>query len=437
VKPLFRATAPGLAAGRAHGGQARSTALRGLAGLGLLAAASAGAAGAGCDDATTPSTAVYYTSIFADPQTFKGNLTCGPYKGAMRSVVMTLIDVSADGADVDPKARFVLPSTPPTGCNSLVSYGAVVPGHVYVAELDVYDRPACSSPGAPPDGCIAALALGSRIMLSGPSSVDDGVSVAPSGTLHVVEPTWTTTCGDPALRKFENGYWVAPVSDGGALLPGAPTEAVSLFQVPLSGCNPIESDTSTGGVEVTIANLTGALTCGTSTPDESAGRVARIEVSRDADTTGVIESATCLERSVTFEGLAAKSKQSFHVLAFESGLASPTWGTTCQAVPPPGVVVEAACQPLTTKGSLQIPSAAVCLPGADTFDAQLTGEAGTLQAAKCGASSVFDGLAPGLWTVGVTSRNDGGEAVASTVCRGQVLPGAVVTATCEPAKPAN
>lgn len=393
--------------------------MRVLAGVVVTSALSAILAATGCTSTSADTSTVLYSSIYVDPSSLRGDLVCGTSEGAMRSLVLTLIDVTGAGADTDEKARYVLPSTPPTSCHQKPSYGAVVPAHEYVGEVDIYDRPSCRE--SPATGCIEPLAEGSRTM------VDPQLLPAGSGDLSVaiIKPRWTTSCGDPTLRAYDAGVPVTPLDDAGVPSSDAPTVGVYLAAVPMMGCKAIEVKETTGGVIFSATSIAGGLGCGS-----APAQVASLEIVRDADPDHEVKTLSCGE-SLTYEDLPIGKQQTFQVQAYESGATMPSWGARCHATPPPGVITEALCEELTDKGSARISATTVCNT-ATTFRASVVGQPTTQGPLPCGSTATFGALPAGEWTFSLAGFDAAGAQVATTLCRAQVKPGLVVDAACDP-----
>ncbi|MEO8900476.1 MAG: hypothetical protein ABI488_02535 [Polyangiaceae bacterium] len=181
----------------------------------------AGLAGLGCSSSSTDVNTILRPELVAvAPEDFLGTLAlgCGTGPGQVQSYVATLFDVTpAD--DGGPIPVFQLASSPPTSCQSAVTFGFVVTSHRYIAQIDAYDHPtpdqadaaepgaggasssgSAANEGAAPSTPITPTALGSRLMQD-PNNVR-------------VTPRWNFTCG---------GYAAARVDGGANTYGGAPS----------------------------------------------------------------------------------------------------------------------------------------------------------------------------------------------------------------------
>lgn len=379
----------------------------------------------GCDDSTTSTSDAVYTELYVDPASFRGAVSCSELSGGMQAFVVTLIDVTTTGADIDPSLRVALPSSPPTACTARTGFSSVVPGHFYVGEIDAYDRAICPASGATA-GCISPLGgpiSGSRVM------VDD------AGT--VVAPRWTTTCGDPTIV--------------GSTKPtelDAPTESLYLTAVPLRACVAMSLDGSSAGpvssgARIDSSALLGELSCGL-----SAGQVDRLDVSVSVLEGGVESPLATLDpqlfcgASVNIGDLDPGKTYLFDVAGFEADATTARWGARCSATVAGGLIVPATCATLREDGSLRLlardliaAQGATCTTGQDQqaiarLEASLVGVDRTTSGA-CNADLRFGELAAGSYTLAAVGYTADGSAAFSTICRGDVMPGQETIVSCD------
>lgn len=346
------------------------------------------------------------TLMSVEPRAFLGDVPCDTGAGSARLYVATLTDVTAN-TDGGTGERFTLASSGPVSCNRVVTFGFVVPGHEYVAEVDVYDRTDVRPLGTAADnGCRGAgcAATGSRVMLD------------PDG--NVLEPRWTTRCGDP---------------DAEPRSANAPTESLEFFTRPVRGCEPLVNDSAEPGtVRVSTGALLGGLTCG-----EEAGSVASVSVRAELSGAAAVEVA-CGETAELSDVPPGPVK--LRITAREAGSSSARWGATCSAVVRAGVSVAASCDTLTDRGELTIDVAALLssvgascgVDSVGTVTASLTSADGVSSRGPeaCSASLRFTGLPPGPVDVTLaTTLSDGGPGPGGR-CEALVEPGRVAAADC-------
>jgi hypothetical protein len=137
--------------------------------------------------------------VQVSPDDFLGAQVCGTGGGQVQSYVATLFDVTPSSSGVVPKPGFQLPSSPAIDCTLPVTFANVFLDHVYLAEIDGYNRPTSD---------LIATAPGARIQLGNNKSDPDYRKRVP--------PSWTAECGQ---------YPQSLVVDGGSYVPvgGGPT----------------------------------------------------------------------------------------------------------------------------------------------------------------------------------------------------------------------
>ncbi len=359
---------------------------------------------AGCGDSSGPRRLQPPpTLLLVDPTDFLGAVACLDQPGAMQRYVATLTDVTENLlGDAGLPSGFSLPSSGPVPCGRAVTFGFVVPGHEYTAEVAGYDRSDLSPLGG--------SSSGSPVMVDA-----DG---------DVVTPRWTTTCGR------------VPDEPGTEPTTGRFEPAVSHLQrtIPVRGCAPLADanpTSATGSISVSLSGALGSLECG-----EAPGQVESFRA-RLGDTE---LSASCGD-SVVFEDLAAGDGHSITVQAFEDGRPSPRWSTTCFQVALAGVQRPAACEPLDDRGSLRfdVPAilaqvGATCTDGSPRARITVTGanqgSSLVLGPQACSAPFVLRDLAPGVYDAILTTTSADGSAGPSASCETTVSPGAEALAEC-------
>lgn len=337
------------------------------------------------------------TLVAVAPEDFSGDVPCLDAPGAMQSYVVRLFD---HGTAEEPLA-FELPASVilegtsyrPVSCQQPAVFGHVVPGHKYSAIVEAYDR-----------SDLVALAAGSPVLVDA-----NGDYVA---------PRWTTRCGRTA---------------DGAPADGAVVSAFAVTRF-VRGCEPLA--TTAPATETAISlSLTGL-----ASPDECGNALEQIErfSVRQTSDPATVQEAPC-GGSVVFSGLEPGAPYAFELTTFASGATTPNRGTTCFRVALQGATVPAACDPLSTVGTLEIDLGellsswgAGCGPGGDIQSITATlGDQMSTVACSTGALR-FDELAPGAYSVGVTSSQFGDTPGPGAVCSGEVTPGLVARASCTP-----
>jgi hypothetical protein len=353
----------------------------------------------GCsDDSELVIVIEHPTLIEVNPEEFLGRVPCLAAEGAMRRYVATVFDVSplddetgaagAGGADDGPVEDFALPSSGPTPCTAPIATAFVVPGRHYAAQVDAFDRQD-----------IEPLAAGSRVMLDSESK-------------EIVTPRWTTSCGRERGESVMAVYQATRrVSNCAPLVDSAPSQAEPK-------------------VSVSLDQARGDLACGT-----DPGQIARFEV-RDPASAQSAE-AICNE-AATLVGLPAMTALELEVSAFEAGKMTPSFGALCSATPLSGITVEAVCEPLASKGALDIdlPKAlstvslecdqtreVVADPAGDALPKRVTPPG-------CNTTLRLSDLPPGETTVSLSTTLSDGSAGPTLTCTGTVLPGLTAPAEC-------
>jgi hypothetical protein len=145
---------------------------RRLGGIVLLVPFAVFAVAAGCTALTDTTTSDTSTTegapiVEIDPAGFLGDVLCADVPGAMRSYVVTFVDLGpeTDDGSTAPGYPVALPSSEPTPCSQRVAFTNGVVGHRYVAEIDGYEEDATTLAAAcsqKPDygQCIANVVVG-------------------------------------------------------------------------------------------------------------------------------------------------------------------------------------------------------------------------------------------------------------------------------------
>ncbi len=351
---------------------------------------------------TTSSSAddVSVTLVSVRPSDFAGHVPCGNAQGAWKTWVATLIDVTHTGEP------FTLASSIPASCSMPISFSYVIPGHRYVAEIDAYDRDDLVPYGG--------TSSGSRHMVD-PST---GAEIA---------PRWTAQC--PSTQPPAD----TADPDAGVDILDGPAIATLYRNVFVLGCSTLQDSLppQDGAIAVDLSDIRTSQSCGS-----DPGQVDHLVVS-PSDSPLPEQTASC-DSTVSFQPVIDGRSYSFLVSAFESGNASPAWGTTCHAVARSGLVVTAACDTLTSSGSLRVDvGSLVALSGhacaADdvaSYRAVLVGD-GTSVTNPCGTTdAVFGPLPAGAWQVVVDGLSSTGDTVFTAFCEAAVSPATQTTAVC-------
>ena len=372
---------------------------------GLARGARAAAVGAlvvvaGCDDGGTldPDYTVP-TSVVIDPVAFHDDVTCSGAQGAMRSYVATVTD------QTDAERPFTLPATAPVPCSQRVDFRFVVAEHRYMAEIDGYEQRADEIEP------LGGAGSGSRHMIDRATGAE-------------VKPRWRIACEPPRNADGE----ILPILEGSSRA--------------IDNCRLLEDRGSTIETAILIDPTTalGGLRCAAADGGDigtfdirplTAGLPAVLDVS--CPPTEPIRYSACLVPGQGYQ--------------FRIEAEGPTgaWAALCQAEATEGVIVSAACAPLSSQGALSIPIGAVLqaagltcgAEGLSSYLAQIasTEDPPTIEpvqsnALPCDENARFAPLPPGLYqaTVLRTGAEAGSPPIAT--CQGEVEPGATTVATC-------
>ena len=435
---------------------------RGLAG-GLLILALAPAA-AGCsedagtllDDDSSSSAALLFR--LSD---FLGDVPCGAAPGAMRSYVVTLVDRTAsdicgDGLCVPPEtaetcardcadpapcgdgecagqgedpetaetcpadcdgaipAPFTLPSSIPVPCSQGVRFDNVAPAHRYSVQIDGYE------------------AFHDEIGPAGWADSSTRFAALRSGSRHMVDaagepvaPRWFGACGEGEQER--------------ALVLATGTSVVL-------ACDPLV-DTGAASAQTAVAidprSALGTLSCAAA-DNAGALAVASFDILPQSGLPGVL-GLPCGSAPVTqvYSGdkLVPGETADFFVAARAEEGGDVVWGAMCSAVVKAGLTVNAACVPLSDRGSVRVDMAALlkasgfaCGGDFASYDVELTGEDTAVKetGAPCEKPLSLGPLLPGDYDLQLAVRVDGGIELFSAACKATVEPGRAAAAECAP-----
>lgn len=380
------------------------------------------AATAGCSTDLSSSTTSGTTSITTSssnalvflkvvPGAFLGTVPCSNAEGALRSYVVTLVDVTT------PHQPFTFASSLPTPCSQEVRFDDVIAGHAYAAEIDGY---ALDADEICPIGCVVDGNQVPDANLSGTRHMQDLAG-------NQVEPRWITACGegdqDPTI--VENAGITA-----------------------LDGCDALEdtlADPPTAAVLVDPMSTLGQIKCAS----DGVTGVAAFDV-YSQDGLGNVFNVPCLaDESVTLTfgkdaGLIAGEVLRFRIEAHAQVDAEPAWGAECLAGVVAGLTTTASCGLLSDKGSIAL--------GADdvlgVFGVACSGEIGPYDVVlkggpdgdpidpiektgiACTSSIGFAPLPPGGYGLGITLHDTSSEPLFCAICTTEVLIGGVASPAC-------
>ncbi|APR76209.1 Hypothetical protein A7982_01556 [Minicystis rosea] len=337
---------------------------------------------AGCvattDTTSSTSTLIGQPIIEIDPAEFleaTPGLLCADLPGAMRSYVVTFIDLGPDeGA---PGFPVTLSSSDPTPCSQRVAFTNGVAGHRYNAEIDGYEENAstlravcsqqpayaqCIGTGAAPLGaglcerdadCFANGCYG-RCQPLPKQQLDAGIckTVSENGATVLVNVCqYTTAQGDRHMvhagtLEPATPRWTSPENSPCGGVQGVGTDYYE--RVEIGPCAPLETNTSlpptTTGVRVVPSATLSSLAC-----VADMGTVTKFDIlPLDPSLAGMEKKdfACKADAAVLFQqGITAGEGYAFTVNAYED-MPVPTGTATCFATALAGVTVLAKCDPL-------------------------------------------------------------------------------------------
>ncbi len=270
-----------------------------------------GLAAGGCFDTGSSSAGTSSpTLVGVDPADFLGNLPCVDAEGAPRSYVVTLHGETPPG-DASAPAEFDHPSSPPTSCNRIVTFGFVTPGNFYTADVDVYETDS-----------LTPLGSGSRIMLDSKG--------------NRVEKSWSTQCG--------------VAHDGNGARPAISVSYRTVYVKPCDALTDLRTSKPSTGVDVDLVALQGDKTCSDGeAPGAEDATISGFQVKLLPQ--GDVRAASCGGDIAPFTDLTPGTRYDLGVLALGSDGTSVAYSTTCSATAVENVVIKAACGPLSPGGS--------------------------------------------------------------------------------------
>jgi hypothetical protein len=280
------------------------------------------AAGCSATTDTTTTTSLFPTSLTIEPSTFLGAIACSNQPGALKSYVATLTDVTSPLPD----GAFTLPSSPPTPCSQSVSFQYAQAGSQYTVAIDGYDVPAAAL--TPCGGEVA----GSRYMLAATGTPSGTCAAAITAGAPLVQPRWTTGCGDVAS---------VPITDE---------------KVVAACARPLEANTPGVTAQITVdprASL-GMLACATGADGmpRPGGTITFFDIKADDPSLNNYLGLACgtfTEPKLYATNLVAGATYTFRIAAHDGtdSVFKPKYTATCSAKAKSGLTVPAICEPFT------------------------------------------------------------------------------------------
>ncbi|HYO93009.1 MAG TPA: hypothetical protein VER33_00800 [Polyangiaceae bacterium] len=327
------------------------------------------------------------TLIQLVPEDFLGDVPCLEAPSAARGYVATLFDVTEGltmvGTGGNPgnggNAGFALPSTGFLRCQQPAAFGWVVPGHLYRAEIQGYDR-----------ADLEPLGPGVPILV-------DPVTRQP------VPPAWEASCGATGATGLRAESQITRRMRVCQPFAGAPAELAGVeVRVPHAECERL-------AVERLVLRLGGE----------------------------PVASGACGD-VLSVEGLEPAGFVELDLLAFAADSELAAFGTSCTARTQPALSVQAQCEPFAAEGSVAIELADVlaalgadCEVGVTQLSLTLSDPSTPplhLPSAQCRGTTRFSALLPGEYTVAIRS----GQPPLDATCAATVEPGLVAALDCAP-----
>lgn len=328
------------------------------------------------------------TSIYLDPSFFMGDTPCAATPGAMQSYVASIYDTTSSQV-------VVLAASPPVSCTAGVTFRQVTVGRKYRIKIDGYHIAATDLEP------LGGAGSGSRTMLlkSDPAA-------------GAVSPRWTTYCAD--------------------------VTATQDTQVNASTCVDLTGPAPTTGIRinslVAMTAATPALACQTK-PGE--GDIQALHFRPEDLSLPALTDWPCSSDGpspVTYSQLIkAGQTYRFRLEAIAEPGGPVVWGSSCVATAQEGLIVDAACDPLQSRGALDvvIPADKCTESGAVTFDVAYQGPpAESIKGVACGKSVRLSPLDPKKQTATIVGYRQGGDVAFEGFCEGIVEPGKAISATC-------
>ncbi len=339
---------------------------------------------AGC--ATAPTVTGLSTSpteVAVRPEDFLDGVDCSNSPGAMQSYVVTLTAFE----DTSDAIGFTLPSSQPTPCSSESGLQTmIVPGQLYVAEVDGYEQPAASL--APFGGSSS----GSREMVDAKGAI--------------VAPRWTTRCGLTAASA------VVAFADQTNYVVGCLPMVDHKSSVTALALSP--SVLAPGGDPCTVAK----------TFDFQA-------------LVGPLEPVEGMACNAPTAVVAATAGVSYQLYAHARKLDGTSIGAACTAVAQAGKTVTPSCDAPSTQGSATIDLAGVMSKGKPACPAGMLYDVVSSKVLNdvplhCGAKAQIGPFDPGLVTFAILVYDGKGQPGAGGAsCAVDVFPGLTSPAQCK------
>lgn len=286
-----------------------------------------------------------------------------------------------------PRNGFKLPSALPASCGTEVGFGLIVPGRRYRVRIDGYDTDQ-----------LAPRASGSRIMV--PTGDPNGLELT---------PTWRGDC--PAI--LSSYAFTVRVRDCETLDPQTDALAPAELRVP-------------------TLPLLGSLECGS-----EPGQVERLTVTLPQ--VGLSADVACGEEAI-FSDLAGGQSLSASVAAFSAESPSTLAGSECHALTVAGGSVVADCPKLSSIGTLRLDLVTAlgelglaCDASVTALVVQPPGDASERRVVPPDCLQPLDLGLPGGPAIVTVAVEPAEAAPALLACHGDVVPGGLVVAKCEPA----
>ena len=349
-------------------------------------------AGCAADSTSTDETeSIPVTALGIDPVAFLGDVPCSSKLGALQSYVVTLTDDTSQAT---------LPSTEPIPCSRAARFRYILAKHQYTAEVDAYDVPAEE---LVPSGATAGSGSGPEGL---PSSGSRHMLV--KATKTPITPRWTTKCNQVTSAS----------------------QTTTLFNT----CSPL---TDTGSpaptsIEVDPKAAFGELRC-----VKDGGEIASLDITPADGSLAPLVGLECGAGAVVFNaGIVPGQVYSFRVEARAEAGGEVRWGASCFAVAEEALQTRAACDPLSSTGSIEVDAAALAEAGiacggdVKAFQATIEPLGVSSGPVACGQGARFLAIEPGTYDVILQGVGPNGPEEAGVTCGAVVTPGATSKVTC-------
>ena len=338
------------------------------------------------------------TGIVVSPEDFLGSIPCLDAPGAMRRYQVKLTHVSPARSSTGTGGEAHFEPDPPQrsqllGCEQGVAFGNVKVGAGYTAEIVAFDQ--------------------ANVVEVGPDSFEDSVTRQP------ITPRWTGPC-----ETIEADYQAL--------------RHVSGCRMDDSTCDYDSSGMAVCPIEHTQTTV--LLKLDAASTGQECSEISHYEIVRDGET---IEAACGDSVSFTLE---PRERFDVELVAFdldqdgEGGADEETaiLGGRCFADSAPGATVTATCDPLQSKGGIEVPlqtlAEALGAPCSELTNLSVTladEMMTTIDVARpaCTGSLHFSSVEPGEQSLDVSALRGGAPLSAS--CSAEVRPGLVARAHCD------